>query len=143
MGIGITNTDSGPFSSSPVDCGLSAERTNCVIQSGTCTRWQLLVAIRSNMSTANDAVMVSDAAAFEASSSPPSKRPKVQQVVVKEVVVENDDDKDDETEEDEEKQKQQEQQAPDMMNLLSGFLDKNKDGNVADDALGMLGNLLK
>ncbi len=40
-------------------------------------------------------------------------------------------------------QKNQEQQAPDMMNLLSGFLDKNKDGNVADDALGMLGNLLK
>lgn len=42
-------------------------------------------------------------------------------------------------------QQEQQQQAGglDVMGLLTGFLDQNKDGSMMDEAMGMLGNLFK
>lgn len=37
----------------------------------------------------------------------------------------------------------QQQQAPQHQNLISKILDRNNDGNVVDDVVGMLGNLFK
>ena len=37
----------------------------------------------------------------------------------------------------------QQQQAPQHKDMISQLLDRNNDGNVADDVIGMLGNLFK
>ncbi|MBP8192735.1 MAG: hypothetical protein KAX69_03950, partial [Chitinophagales bacterium] len=38
---------------------------------------------------------------------------------------------------------QQQQQAPQQNDLISQLLDRDKDGSVVDDVVGMLGNLFK